>query len=35
MGVQIGAVDKPSIDGMGVASAVVFEGWLSEIGGEG
>lgn len=35
MGVKISSVDEASVDGMGIASAVVFEGRLSEIGGEG
>jgi hypothetical protein len=35
VGVKIGSVDEASVDGVGIASAVVFEGRLSEIGGEG
>lgn len=35
VGVKISSVDEASVDGVGIASAVVFEGRLSEIGGEG
>jgi hypothetical protein len=35
MRVEVSSVDKTSIYGVGVASAVVFERRFSEIGGEG
>lgn len=34
VGVKVSTIDKSSIDGMGVSSAVVFKGWFSEVCGE-
>lgn len=35
MGVEVGAVDESSVDGVGIAAAVVLKGRFAEIGGEG
>lgn len=35
MRVEVSSVDKPSIDGLGVASSVVFKWRLPEVCGEG
>jgi hypothetical protein len=35
VGVEVGAVEEAPIDGVRVASAVVFEGRFSEVSGEG
>jgi hypothetical protein len=35
VGVKIGAVDESSVDRLGVAPTVIFEGRLSEVSGEG